>query len=67
MTIDQCIDMIVRGETSEQYKKRNQRLRKLTIERDYLQDAILILGNDERALKKQARLQKVLMEIDRLK
>lgn len=59
MTIDQAIEMIMRGETAEQYKKRMAKIRRYANERDELEDAIEILGDDPRAQKKRARLEKV--------
>lgn len=67
MRLDQAIDAIMRGETSEQYKKRQARLRRLANERDDLMDAIEVLGDDPRAEKKKARLEKVLKMIEELK
>lgn len=74
MTIDEAIDMITRGETPEQYKKRTARIRRLANERDDLEDSIQVLkeyGNSEKDAqkleKKQARLAKVLEELERIK
>lgn len=74
MTIDEAIDMITRGETPEQYKKRTARMRRLANERDDLKDSIEVLeeyGDNEKdaqkLAKKQARLAKVLEELDRIK
>ena len=66
MTIAEAFDMIGRGETPEEYKKRIQRIRRLANERDALQDAIEILGDDPRAEKKRTRLQKVEQELTKL-
>ena len=67
MTLDEQIDAIIRGETPEEYKKRLARIRRLSNERDELIDAIEVLGDDERAKKKEKRLTKVLSEIELLK
>lgn len=74
MTIDEAIDMITRGETPEQYKKRTARIRRLANERDDLEDSIQVLkeyGDSEKDMlklkKKQERLIKVLEELDRIK
>ena len=67
MTMEQAVEMIMRGETAEQYKKRIARIRRLANERDDLEDAIDVLGDDPRAIKKQKRLEKVLTMIDELK
>lgn len=66
MTLSEAFDMIGRGETPEEYKKRIQRIRRLANERDALQDAIEILGDDPRAERKRARLQKVEQELTKL-
>lgn len=59
MTIDEAIDAICRDETPEQYKKRLAKIRRLTNERDYLEDAIEVLEGDPRQEKKIKRLAKV--------
>ena len=59
VTIGEALEMINRGETPEQYRKRKARLRRLTEERDFLEDGIEILGDDPRAEKKRKRLEKV--------
>lgn len=66
MTLSEAFDMIGRGETPEEYKKRIQRIRRLANERDALQDAIEILGDDPRAERKRERLQKVEQELTKL-
>jgi len=66
MTLAEAFEMIGRGETPEEYKKRIQRIRRLANERDALQDAIEILGDDPRADRKRARLQKVEQELTEL-
>ena len=58
MTLAQAIEAVERGETPEEYEKRIKRLRKLGIERDFLEDAIFMLDGEKRA-KKQARLDRV--------
>lgn len=58
MTLAQAIEAVERGETPEEYVKRIKRLRRLGIERDFLEDAIFMLDGDKRA-KKQARLDRV--------
>lgn len=67
MTLEQAIDAIMRGETTEQYKKRMAKLKRLSIERDCLEDVINILGNDERVNEKRKRLEKVKRQMDLLK
>lgn len=59
MTLEQALDCISRGETQEEYEKRHKRLRRLANERDDLEDAIEVLGDDPRAEQKQKRLKKV--------
>ena len=66
MTIDEAIEMIILGETPEQYKKRKTKLNRLVNERFDLEDAIDVLGDDPRATKKKERLDKVLQMIDEL-
>lgn len=66
-TLDEAIDMIMRGETAEQYEKRIKRIRRLANEREALEDAIEVLGNDPRADKKRKRLEKVYAMIEELK
>lgn len=58
MTLAQAIEAVERGETPEEYEKRIKRLRRLGIERYFLEDAIFMLDGDKRA-KKQARLDRV--------
>lgn len=70
MTIDQFIEAVARGETTEQYFKRQNKLRKYTWERDFLKDAIAILTEEkdrEKRDKKIARLRKVEQQIELLK
>ena len=59
MTLEQALDCMIRGETKEEYEKRHKRLRRLANERDDLEDAIEVLGDDPRAEQKQKRLKKV--------
>ena len=66
MTIEQALEMISRGETPEEYTKRIKRIKRLANERDALEDAIDVLGEDPRAEKKKTRLAKVIDEIYRL-
>lgn len=66
LNIDQAIEAIMRGETSEEYKKRQDKIRRLANERDDLIDAIEVLSDDPRAEKKKVRLEKVLKMIDNL-
>lgn len=66
LNLDQAIDAIMRGETTEEYKKRQDKIRRLANERDDLIDAIEVLGDDPRAEKKKIRLEKVLKMIDNL-
>lgn len=58
MTLAQAMEAVQRGETPEQYEKRIRKVRRLSIERDFLEDAIFMLDGDKRA-KKQARLDMV--------
>ena len=58
MTLAQAMEAVQRGETPEQYEKRIRKMRRLSIERDFLEDAIFMLDGDKRA-KKQARLDMV--------
>ena len=69
MTLAQVFEMLERGETPEQYKKRIARLRQLANERDFLEDALEVLtepGDAEQAEKKRKRLRKVLETIEKL-
>lgn len=63
MTLYETLDMIEHGETPEAYRKRINRIRRLSIERDSLEDAMGILEADEpyseRLAKKRRRLAKV--------
>lgn len=59
MTLYQALEMIERGESPEQYKKRMAKIRRLANEKQDLEDAIEILGNDPRSEKKKKRLKKV--------
>lgn len=59
LTLEQALDCVSRGETQEEYVKRHKRLRRLANERDDLEDAIEVLGDDPRAEQKQKRLKKV--------
>ena len=67
MTLEQFFEAIDRGETTEQYNKRIARIKRLVNEREALEDAIEILGDDPRANKKRARLAKVVSELQALK
>ena len=70
VTLTEAFDMINRGETAEQYKARQAKLRRLANERDSLEDALEILtepGDADKRAKKEKRLAKVLEEIERLK
>ena len=67
MTLEQFFEAIDRGETTEQYNKRIARIKRLVNEREALEDAIEILGDDPRANKKRSRLAKVVSEIQALK
>ena len=70
MTIYDRLEMVITGETEEQFKKRVARIRRLSNERCDLEDAIEILSEDPedapRLKKKQARLKKVIAEIESL-
>ena len=66
MTLYEALDMIERGETPEQYKKRLARLRRLANERDWLILEIDVLSDDPRADKKRKRLDKVQAELHAL-
>lgn len=66
MTLEQAVEMVFRGETPEQYKKRIERIKRLANERDDLMDAIEVLGDDPRAIRKQKRAAKVVQMIERL-
>lgn len=67
MNLAEAFEMIERGETPDQYKKRNAKLRKLANERDSLEDAISVLGDDPRATKKRERLAEVERQIMAIK
>ena len=67
MTIVQAFEMIGRGETPEEYEKRIKKIKRLSTERDFLEDAICFLDPDDpRAIKKRARLAKVLTMLNEL-
>lgn len=66
LTLAQAMEAITRGETSEEYRKRQDKIRRLANERDDLIDAIEVLGDDPRAEKKRIRLENVLRMIDEL-
>lgn len=66
VTIGEFVDMVMRGETSEQYEKRIKRIRRLSNEKYDLLDGIQVLeesGNCEKDYtnlqKKRTRLAKV--------
>ena len=63
VTLYEALDMIEHGETPEAYRKRMNRIRRLSIERDCLEDAVSILEHDsrysDRLAKKKRRLAKV--------
>lgn len=58
MTLAQAMEAVQRGETPEQYEKRMRKVRRLSIERDFIEDAIFLLEG-ERKKKKQDRLDTV--------
>ena len=66
LTLIQFIEATLRGETEEKYKKRVARIRRLANERDALIDSIEVLGDDPRADKKRARLERVEKMIEEL-
>ena len=55
MTLLEVLEAVSRGEDGEQYRKRVSRIRRLATERDVLEDAIAVLGNDPRAIEKKER------------
>lgn len=59
LTLNQFIEATLRGETEKEYKKRVAKIRRLANERDDLIDSIEVLGDDPRADKKKARLERV--------
>lgn len=70
VTLAEALYMIQRGETPEQYKKRLAKIRRLSIERDFLEDSLSILTEPEdepKAVKKRARLAKVLQMMEELR
>lgn len=67
MTLYETLDMIQRGETPEQYRKRIAKIRRYANERDALQDTIEVLQGDERQAKKINRLKKVEQILEELK
>jgi hypothetical protein len=66
LTLIQFVEATLRGETEEKYKKRVARIRRLANERDNLIDSIEVLGDDPRADKKRARLERVEKMIEEL-
>ncbi len=71
MKLEEAVEAIMRGETSEQYRKRLARLRRLSNERDELEDTIQLLTGDPeyeaKLTKKRRRLEKVAAEIESLR
>lgn len=67
MAFEQMIELVFRGETTKQFKKRIARIKRLANERDALIDAIEVLGDDPRAAIKKKRLAKVVQIIEHLK
>jgi len=67
MNLQDAFDMLARGETPKQYNDRISKLRKLTIERDFLLDKLTVLGDDCRSTKTQNKLNNVLTKIEKLK
>ena len=67
VTLAEALELMIRGETEEQYKKRIAKIRRLANERDNLIDAIEVLGDDPRVEKKKIRLDKVVKMIEQLK
>ena len=65
MTLAQAMEAVERGETPEQYEKRIRKMRRLSIERDFLEDAIFMLEGD-RKKKKQDRLDAVNQMLEEL-
>lgn len=59
MTIYEALEMIDRGETPEEYEKRVKKIRKYSKEKEDLEDAIEVLGDDPRVIKRKKRLAKV--------
>ena len=66
MRIHEALDMIYRRETQEQYEQRIVKLRRLVNERETLEDAVDVLGDDPRSVNKRKRLQVVYEEIRKL-
>ena len=70
LSLAEALDMIDQGLTPEEYHKRQVRIRQLSTERDFLEDAIEILSHDPRdrtKLKiKMDRLDKVNKKIEEL-
>jgi hypothetical protein len=69
MKLKDAFEMLDRGETPDEYKKRTNRLKKLCDERYFLEDALDILDpvqDAERYNKKKKRLEKILADIERL-
>lgn len=70
LTIDQEIEAIVRDGSPEAYKKRMNRIRRLSNERDDLMNKISVFDRPEEADKRakcEKRLQKVLQMIEELR
>ena len=70
LSLTEALDMIDQGLTPEEYHKRRVRIRQLSLERDFLEDAIEVLRHDPRdrtKLKiKRDRLDKVNKKIEEL-
>lgn len=72
MTLQQTLEMLANlrpGETPEDYKKRTAKMRRYSLERDFLEDAISILTRPEDAdkrnkkMKRLARVKKAISEL----
>lgn len=67
MTITEAFDMIDRGETPEEYKKRMARLRRYVNERDALEDALSILTEPEDAARREKKERRLAVVVEAIK
>lgn len=67
VTISEALDMIDRGETPEEYKKRTARLRRLVNEREFLEDALTILTEPEDAARREKKERRLAVVIEAIK
>jgi len=67
MTISEALEMIDRGETPDEYKKRTARLRRLVNEREALEDALTVLTEPEDAARREKKERRLAAVIEAIK